>query len=110
MASYEGEHDADLYYSRYINRFLSLVAGFNMEEDDDGEVDNRGFFGVEYLLPLLMETELRLYDDGDLEAEFFSELQGEYFLELGYRYRKWLSFTANSHSEYDEGVGIKVRF
>lgn len=123
-ASYEGEHDFDLYYSRYINRFLSLVAGFNMEEDDEGEVDNRGFLAVEYLLPLLIETELRFYDDGDLEAEFFSELQltdrlqfnweidteGEYFLELEYRYRKWLSFTANSHSEYDEGVGIKVRF
>ncbi len=123
-ASYEGEHHADLYYSRYINRFFSLVVGFNMEEDDDGEVDNRGFLAVEYLLPLLIETELRLYDDGDLEAEFFSELQltdrlqfnweidteGEYFLELEYRYRKWLSFTANSHSEYDEGVGIKVRF
>lgn len=123
-ASYEGEHDFDLYYSRYVNRFLSLGLGFNMEEDEDGEVDNRGFLAVEYLLPLLIETELRLYDDGDLEAEFFSELQltdrlqlnweadtdGEYFIELEYRYRKWLSFTTNTHSEYDEGVGIKIRF
>lgn len=124
MASYDGEHDADVYYSRYINRFLSLGAGFNMEEDDDGEVDNRGYLTLEYLLPLLIDMDLRLYDDGDLEAEFSSELQltkklqlnweidtdGEYFLELEYRYKKWLSFTANSHSEYDEGVGIKVRF
>ena len=123
-ASYEGEHDFDLYYSRYINRFLSLGGGFNMEEDDEGEIDNRGFLSLEYLLPLLIETEVRLYDDGDIEAEFFSELQltdrlqlnwevdtdGEYFLELEYRYRKWISFTGNSHSEYDEGVGIKVRF
>ena len=123
-ASYDGEHDFDLYYSRYIDRFLSLGLGFNMEEDEDGEVDNRGFLALEYLLPLLIETELRIYDDGDIEAEFFSELQltdrlqfnwevdtdAEYFLELEYRYRKWLSFTANSHSEYDEGVGIKVRF
>ena len=92
--------------------------------EDEEEVDNRGFFSVEYLLPLLIDSELKLYDDGDLEAEFSSELQltdriqfnwevdteGEYFIELEYRYRKWLSLTANSHSEYDEGIGVKVRF
>lgn len=123
-ASYEGEHDFDLYYSRYIDRYLSLGLGFNMEEDEEGEIDNRGFIAVEYLLPLLIDTEIRLYDDGDVEAEFFSEIQltdrlqlnwevdtdGEYFLELEYRYKKWLSLTANSHSEYDEGIGIRIRF
>ena len=95
-----------------------------MEEDDEGEVDNRGFISLEYLLPLLIETEIRLYDDGEAEAEFSSDLQltkklqlnwevdtdGEYFVELEYRYKKWLSFTGNTHSEYDEGIGIKVRF
>ncbi|WP_321330450.1 multicopper oxidase domain-containing protein [uncultured Ilyobacter sp.] len=122
-ASYDGEHDLDVYYSRYINRFLSLGIGYNMEEDDE-EIDNRGFISVEYLLPLLIDSEFKLYDDGDLEAEFSSELQltdklqfnweadaeGEYLLELEYRYRKWLSFVANAHSKYDEGIGIRVRF
>ncbi len=124
MASYDGEHDADLYYSRYLNRFLSIGAGFNMEEDDEGEVDNRGFISLEYLLPLLIESEVRFYDDGEVEAEFSSDLQltkklqlnwevdtdGEYFVELEYRYKKWLSFTGNTHSEYDEGIGLKLRF
>ena len=123
-ASYEGEHDMDIQYGRYINRNLSLITGFNFEEGEDGEIDNRGFVGVEYLLPLLIESEVKIYDDGDLEAEFSSELQltdkfqfnweldtdGEYLLELEYRYRKWLSFTANVHSEYDEGVGIRISF
>jgi len=123
-ASYEGEHDLDLYYSRYINRNLSLTLGFNFNEEDDGEIDNRGFLGIEYLLPLLIESELKLYDDGDIEIVFSNELQltdklqfnweidteGEYLLELEYRYRKWISFTANTHSEYDEGIGVKIRF
>ena len=123
-ASYEGEHDLDLYYSRYINRNLSLTLGFNFNEEDDGEIDNRGFLGIEYLLPLLIESELKLYNDGDIEIVFSNELQltdklqfnweidteGEYLLELEYRYRKWISFTANTHSEYNEGIGVKIRF
>ncbi|WP_320047957.1 multicopper oxidase domain-containing protein [uncultured Ilyobacter sp.] len=123
-ASYEGEHDMDIQYGRYINRNLSLITGFNFEEGEDGEVDNRGFVGVEYLLSLLIESEVKIYDDGDLETDFSSELQltdrlqfnwelntdGEYLLELEYRYRKWISFMANVHSEYDEGVGIKINF
>jgi len=122
--SYEGEHEMDIQYGRYINRNLSLITGFNFEEDEDGEIDNRGFVGVEYLLPLLIESEVKIYDDGDLEAELSSELQltdklqfnweldtdGEHLLELEYRYRKWLSFIANVHSEYDEGVGIRINF
>ncbi|MEI6857604.1 multicopper oxidase domain-containing protein [Psychrilyobacter sp.] len=123
-ASYEGEHDLDVYYSRYVNRNLSLTLGFNFNEEDDEEIDNRGFLGVEYLLPLLIESELKLYDDGDIEVVFSNELQltnklqfnwevdteEEYVLELEYRYRKWISFTANTHSEYDEGIGVKIRF
>lgn len=123
-ASYDGEHDLDFYYSRYINRYLSFIFGVNLSEDDDKEVDNKGFFGIEYLLPLLIESELRVYDDGDVEVAFYNDIQltnklqfnweasteGEYLLELEYRYRKWLSFVANTHSEYDEGIGIKVRF
>jgi FtsP/CotA-like multicopper oxidase with cupredoxin domain len=122
--SYEGEHDMDIQYGRYINRNFSLITGLNFEEGEDGEINNRGFVGVEYLLPLLIESEVKIYDDGDLEANFSSELQltnkvqfnwdldteGEYLLELEYRYRKWLSFTANVHSEYDEGVGIRISF
>ncbi|WP_319370682.1 multicopper oxidase domain-containing protein [uncultured Ilyobacter sp.] len=123
-ASYGGEHDMDIQYGRYINKNISLITGFNFEEGEDGEIDNRGFVGVEYLLPLLIESEVKIYDDGDLEAEFSSELQltdkfefnweldtdGEHLLELEYRYKKWLSFIANVHSEYDEGVGIRINF
>ncbi len=123
-ASYESEHDLDFYYSRYLNRYLSFIFGVNLSEDDDNEVDNKGFFGIEYLLPLLIESELRVYDDGDVEVAFYNDIQltnklqfnweasteGEYLLELEYRYKKWLSFVANTHSEYDEGIGIKVRF
>lgn len=124
MASYEGEHEGDIFYNRYIDRFLSVGVGFNMKEEDDNDVNNRGYLSLDYLLPLLIDAEVRLYDDGDVEAKFSSDLQltkklqlnweinteGEYFVELEYRYSKWLSFTANSHSDYHEGVGIKYRF
>lgn len=121
--SYDDGYNADIYYSRYINSFLSLGAGFNMDEDKN-HVENRGYISAHYLLPLLIDTELRVYQDGDVVGEFSSQLQltkklqlnweidteGEYFAELEYRYKKWISFTGNTHSDHGEGIGIKIRF
>lgn len=34
----------------------------------------------------------------------------EYGKDLQERIERDISFTANSHSEYDEGIGVKIRF
>ncbi|MGL5098794.1 MAG: multicopper oxidase domain-containing protein [Fusobacteriaceae bacterium] len=121
--TYEGSHDANVYYSRYINNYFSLGAGLDMNEDDN-RVENRGYLYADYLLPLLIDVELSIYQDGDIKAEFSSELQltkklqlnweidteREYLVQLEYRYTKWLSFTGNTHSDNGQGVGIKIRF
>ena len=112
-------------YDRYINRFFTLFAGADVGNAIE---DDRGVFGIRYLLPLNVES--RAWIDTDAGARFnlektfeltprlalFGEAQydthdkWEGRAALSYTVHKNLSLIGQWHSDYGVGVGARIRF
>tara|TARA_B100001540_G_scaffold315384_1_gene342491 strand:+ start:1 stop:1068 length:1068 start_codon:yes stop_codon:yes gene_type:complete len=126
-AEWEGDYDGDvsgkINAEYFYNRFTELLAGLEYEEEDDDR-HTVGYVGLSMLLPLLIESELRLDTDGRLRFGLGSELQltdrlsfawdwntdEEHTLMLDYEVSKKLSLLVRQHDEYDFGAGVQLRF
>ena len=119
---YKDEYEIDVAYERSINRFLDVFVGGDFQ-GDDLKNKNLGVVGIHYVLPMLIDSELRLDSKGNARLELSSGLQltnrikfdwlantdDEYRLGIEYEITKKVSLVANVDSEYDGGVGIKVK-
>ncbi len=118
-ASWEGEYEIDADYERFLSRFLGVYAGGTFTDEYD-----RGVIGIRYVLPLYIESDLRIDTEGDVRLEVGSSVSLTSRLELlwtvntdeewevgaEYVLTKHLSAAASYHSEYDGGAGLLLRF
>ncbi len=124
---YDRGYEAELFYKRYVGRFLNLQIGVNPEREDRHEApETAAAVGIGYTLPLLIETSLRLDTDNDLSLRLHSELQlteraslhwkykfddeDEYHVGLFWEINKTLSVGAMHHSDFHTGVGLQLTF
>lgn len=119
---YGDEYDIDLTYHRQITRFLALYAGAGFEREESAE--NRGIAGVSYVLPLLIDSELRIDTSGHFRLELESELQvtkrtrlhwnwntdDEYRVLLNYEINKRTVVTGGYDSDFKLGAGFEYRY
>jgi len=122
-SNYSKDYEIDIAYERSITRFLDIFVGGDFEGDEE-KSDNLAVIGVHYVLPLLIESSLRLDSKGNGRLELSSDLQltnrtkfdwqwntdEEYKLGLEYEINKKISLIANFDSDFDGGAGIKMRF
>ena len=117
------EHDMELAYDRYFNRYFNLFTGVNFTNDFE-----RGIFGIRYLLPLNIESALRVDNEGEFRIELAQELQltsrfgifgdieydteskEEWFLGGKYTLLKNIALTAQYHSDFGAGAGMEFRY
>jgi FtsP/CotA-like multicopper oxidase with cupredoxin domain len=117
------EYDVELAYDRYFNRFLNLFAGLNLTNDYE-----RGIFGIRYLLPLNIESTIRIDSAGEFRIELGQEIQltprlgifgdfeydteskDEWLLGGKYTLSKTLALTSQYHSEFGAGAGLEFRY
>ncbi|MBI5205133.1 MAG: multicopper oxidase domain-containing protein [Nitrospirae bacterium] len=122
-ADWDGSYDMEILYSRYINRFFSILAGGNITDED-----RRGVLGARYLLPLNIESRAWVDTEKELRISFEKKLQitdrfslsGQFEYDTGtksewaaggeWTINKWLSLTARHHSDYGTGAGVTMRF
>jgi FtsP/CotA-like multicopper oxidase with cupredoxin domain len=118
-ANWEGEYEIDADYQRFLSRFLGIYAGGTFTDEDE-----RGVVGIRYVLPLYIESDLRVDTEGDVRLELGSSLALSSRLELvwmvntdeewevgaEYVLTKHLSIAGSYHSEFDGGAGLLVRF
>lgn len=122
-AGRDGSYDVEILYSRYINRFFSILAGGNITDED-----RRGVLGTRYLLPLNIESRAWVDTEKELRISFEKKLQitdrfslsGQFEYDTGtksewvaggeWTINKWLSLTARHHSDYGTGAGVMIRF
>jgi len=121
--NYSKEYDVDIAYKRSFTRFFSAYIGANLEREDEGP-ENTGVFGINYMLPMLIESDLRIDTKGHVRFGLKSNLQltkrikfewlantdKEYRLQLSYEFNKNILLTAAYDSYFEEGVGIRLRF
>ena len=110
-------------YERSINRFFDVFVGGDFQGDEQKN-ESLAVLGIRYVLPMLIYSEIRLDSKGNARLELSSDLQltnrtkfdwlvntdDEYRLGLEYEITKKVSLVANFDSDYDGGVGIKVKF
>lgn len=116
------EYEIDVAYERSINRFLDVFVGGDFQ-GDELKNENLAVLGMSYVLPMLIDSEIRLDSKGNARLELSSDLQltdrtkfdwlvntdDEYRLGLEYEVTKKVSLVANFDSDYDGGLGIKVK-
>ena len=108
---------------RYFNRFFTAFIGVNLTNDFE-----RGIFGVRYLLPFNIESELRLDTKGEFrlsleqhlqltsrlgifgEFEYDTESNEEWVAGANYTLSKNFSLIGQYHSDFGAGAGIRFRF
>jgi FtsP/CotA-like multicopper oxidase with cupredoxin domain len=120
---WHGSYDTEILYSRYLNRFLSLLAGVNITDEE-----GRGVVGVSYLLPLNIES--RVWADTDKEirislekklqvasrlsisgsAEYDTGTHWEGVVRAEWTLNKYASLAGIYHSDYKGGIGVIIRF
>ena len=119
---YKDEYEIDVVYERSINRFFDVFVGGDFQ-GDELKNESLAVLGIRYVLPMLIDSEIRLDSKGNARLELSSDLQltnrtkfdwlvntdDEYRLGLEYEITKKVSLVANFDSDYDGGVGIKVK-
>ncbi|MBN4067455.1 multicopper oxidase domain-containing protein [Simkania negevensis] len=120
--NYDDQYEVEALYERRLTRFLGIYGGGKFEKEKENE--NSGIFGIHYMLPMLIEADLRVNTDGNLRFGLGSSLQltsrlnlgwswntnDEYRFTLAYEVTKQLVLIANYDSNYQGGAGIEMRF
>lgn len=121
--NYDNEYDVDVYYERRMSRYLGVFLGANLERDSE-DVSNTVITGINYTLPLLIESGLRFDSDGQFRFQLQSDYQltkrtsfdwnwntdDEYRFRLKYEFNKKLSGVINYDSDFDVGAGLEFHF
>jgi hypothetical protein len=119
------EYEIVLTYNRYINRLLSVFGGADITNEDQ---NNRGVFGIEYLLPLLVDGTAWIDTDGDLrvildkemritdrvtafgELQYDTESEWEWKAGGTFMIGKNVSLIGQYYTEFGGGGGLLVQF
>ena len=127
-AEYDWDDLAELEAS-YAYRFTNFTQAFIGVDSErhDGTTETLAVAGVRYLLPGMIDSELRIDEEGDLRVELEAEIrlakhielewhwntdgeENEYGAHLSYEPTKRWAITANADSDFDAGVGVEIRF
>jgi len=120
---YNKDYDVDIIYKRNFTRYFDAYIGANLEHEG-AKTENTGIIGINYVLPLLIQTDLRLDTDGNVRLELKSKLQltkrihfdwsvntdEEYRFTLSYEWNKNFLLTAAYDSNFKAGAGIRFIF
>ena len=124
----ETEWEGIFTWRRYFNSFLSIFAGADLMGEEDELDKTRGVIGLNYLLPLNIES--RAWIDSDAgarinldkefeltprfklvgEAEYDTHKLWEGSVGLNYTVHRNASLMVRWHSEYNWGIGAQIRF
>ena len=123
-SNFDDSYEIEATYTYYFSRFFSTFAGVERRKHEEQASTSYAIAGINYTLPLLIDSEWRVDDEGEFRVELESELQftrrlgfdwrwntdKEYRYRLKYNISKRWAFTLNSDSEYGDGVGMQYLF
>jgi FtsP/CotA-like multicopper oxidase with cupredoxin domain len=121
---YDDEYEVELVYERSLNRFFEVYVGAEKEQEEEDEDESSAFLGLHYLLPLLIEADIRLDSEGESRLALGSELQltdrvsfewetntdSEYRLQLEYEINKRFSLVGGYDDQYEWGAGFELKY
>ena len=117
------DHDVELAYDRYFNRFFNIFGGISLTNDYE-----RGIFGIRYLLPFNIDSTFRFDSEGEFrvelaqglqltsrfevfgDVEYDTESKEEWLLGGKYTLSKNMALTGQYHSDFGAGAGLEFRY
>lgn len=123
--NYEKEYDVDLMYERSFTRFFDVYMGANIERASaDEKQEAKAIIGFHYVLPLLIESDVRLDSKGKVRFGLGSSLQltsrvkfdwmwntnKEHRFGLSYEITKNALITVGYDSDFKWGAGLRAVF
>lgn len=120
---YDAEYEVELLYERYVNRHLEVYVGAEKEKEHES-TESTVVAGFHYLLPLLIEADVRIDNAGQGRLSLGSDLQltdrvsfnwmlntdDEHRVALEYEVNKSVSLIANHDDQFDWGLGVELKF
>ena len=114
------EERYDVAYLYRLGRWTQALAGVEKESSEDPEYR----LGVRYVLPLLVDLDLFIDDEGEVDVALETELQlttrvqahwewestGEYHFGVEYRFNERFSAEAAYTDTVEYSLGVKLRF
>ena len=112
------------HYSQFFSAFIGVEGDGETKTSHQHEHENLIVAGIQYTLPLLVESEVRLDNKGNLRLQLESDLQLSKRFNLSwhwntddeYRYgisvdinKKW-AITLSEDSDYGGGIGVRITF
>lgn len=123
--NYDKAYDVDVTYARNLTRFLGIYAGGNFERADKEEKPiSKTIAGIHYVLPLLIDSDLRINSKGKLlrltlksdlqlteraKFEWSFNTNKEYRLSLNYELNKKVLLTTTYDSDFMWGAGLRIK-
>jgi len=136
--NYKDEYDVEIKYLRNLTRFFDVYIGAEFDRTDctkkctncskntttSKKSKNTFACGIRYVMPLIIQSELRVDSQGGVRLDLRSSLQlasrllfewqcntdKEYRLALSYQANKKLLFTVAYDSDFKWGAGLRVIF
>ena len=125
---WNGDYEAEVLYRYRPSRYLSFHAGVTVDRADgksgrkhDDDEDAESVLGVAYLLPLLVEAELRAEGDSlelglssslmlteRLEFSWHADTDDEYSIDLHYIFTPRVRGAVIYHSDFGTGLGLEI--
>jgi len=127
-SDWENDYDVELSFGHYYDRFLSTEFGVEITDSLDEEGEAKAYAGVNYLLPFLIESQVRMDHKGDARLSFEKEIQltsrlhlhidgqydtnekEEWGVMFGYTINKRYDVVVKKHSDFGLGAGLMIRF
>jgi len=122
---YKSSYDIEMSYGRRLTKYLELYAGGELEYDKTTNKKRHvGTFGVRYVIPLLITSNLRIDTTGRVQLEVESSLQltkrllfewlyntnQEYRFNFLWALNKNILFIGTYDSDYQWGGGVRFEF
>lgn len=121
---FDDAYELHLLYNYHFNRFFSAFSGFEKRHEHNGKNHEKAIAGVNLVLPLLIDSEWRVDNEGDWRVELQSEVQltrrwgfdwrwntdDEHRYGFNFRLNNRFAITVHTDTEYGDGVGFKFYY
>lgn len=126
--NWDKKHHLNLSYGHYYDRFFSTEFGVQIDDNPEEKSDPKIYAGINYLLPFLFESQIRVDHEGvvklilekelqltdrlhiHLDGTYDSDKQSEWGTMLSYTVNKNFDIAVKKHSEFGLGAGFTIRF
>ena len=110
-SGYDGSYEITPAYVRPLTQYLSVFGGAEIKKErNDEQSEAVGVTGLRYTLPMMIDVEARMDDEGHGRLEFGSELQLAQHVALGWYWNTDKEYQVNADMLINERAALRISY